>query len=54
MIVDSGCSPMPMAVGRADGPSPIEIVIGAARVRVPPGIDPVTLTAVLRAVRAVT
>ena len=54
VIVDPGCSPMPMAVGRADGPSPIEIVIGAATVRVPPGIDPVTLTAVLRAVRAVT
>jgi len=32
----------------------IEIVVGTATVRVPPGIDPVTLTTVLRAVRAAT
>jgi transposase len=32
----------------------IEIAIGIARVRVPPGIDLATLTAVLRAVRAAT
>ena len=32
----------------------IEIVIGAATVRVPPGIDAATLQTVLRAVRAAT
>jgi hypothetical protein len=32
----------------------IEIAIGIAMVRVPPGIDSATLTAVLRAVRAAT
>jgi transposase len=32
----------------------IEIVVGAATVRVPPGIDRMTLTTVLRAVRAAT
>src|ERR1700693_6114225 len=37
---------------RAAGSPVIEIVIGAATVRVLPGIDPVALTAVLRAVRA--
>ena len=34
------------------GSAKIEIVIGAATVRVPPGIDAVTLATVLRAVRA--
>jgi len=34
------------------GPHMIEIVLGAATVRVPPGIDAVTLAMVLRAVRA--
>jgi transposase len=55
VIVDTGmaCSPKPMAPGFAGGASAIEIVLGAATVRVPPGIDPVTLTVVLRAVRAV-
>jgi hypothetical protein len=45
---------MPIAAGRQGELSPIEIVIGAATVRVPRGIDPATLTAVLRAVRAAT
>ena len=36
------------------GPSIIEIVIGAATVRVTPGTDAATLTAVLRAVKAAT
>jgi transposase len=40
--------------GRSGGTSFIEIVIGAATVRVAPGIDTATLTAVLRAVRAAT
>jgi transposase len=56
VIVDPGraCWPTPMVPGRTGGSSAIEIVIGAATVRVLPGIDPVTLTAVLRAVRAAT
>jgi transposase len=37
---------------RPGGPPMIEIVIGAATVRIPPGIDAVTLTTVLHAVRA--
>ncbi|MGH7122096.1 MAG: IS66-like element accessory protein TnpA, partial [Acetobacteraceae bacterium] len=45
---------MPIAPGRPSGSSTIEIVIGAATVRVPPGIDALTLTVVLRAVRAAT
>jgi transposase len=56
-VVVEGARPyadMPMAPGRPDGSAVIEIVIGAARVRVLPGIDPVSLTAVLRAVRAAT
>jgi transposase len=56
VIVDSGkaCPPMPIAAKRQGEVSPIEIVIGAATVRVPPGIDPVALAAVLRAVRVAT
>lgn len=56
VIVDPGraCSSTPIAAGRQGELSPIEIVIGAAMVRVLPGIDPATLTAVLRAVRATT
>ena len=62
---DSGAGFTPVIVGaprsHADGPiapawpggsAKIEIVIGAATVRVPPGIDAVTLATVLRAVRA--
>jgi transposase len=44
----------PIAAARPDGSPMVEIVIGAATVRIPPGIDAVTLTTVLRAVRAVT
>jgi transposase len=40
--------------GRPIGTVSVEIVIGAATVRVLPGIDAVTLTTVLRAVRAAT
>ena len=36
------------------GPHMIEIVLGAATVRVPPGIDAVSLTTVLRFVKAAT
>jgi hypothetical protein len=35
------------------GAPAIEIVIGAATVRVPPGADPTTLQTVLRALKAV-
>jgi transposase len=48
------CSDVPTAPGRPGGSATIEIVIGAATVRVPPGIDPASLTEVLRAVRAAT
>jgi transposase len=56
VLVDTGraCSSMPVAAEHRGGASLIEIVIGAATVRVGPGIDPVELTAVLRAVRAAT
>lgn len=45
---------MPIAPVCPGGPAMIEIVIGAATVRVAPGIDPMILTTVLRAVRAAT
>ena len=44
----------PVAAKEGGDASVIEIVIGAATVRVAPGIDAATLTAVLRAVRAAT
>ena len=44
----------PVAPTEGGGPSIIEIVIGAATVRVTPGADAATLTAVLRAVKAAT
>ena len=44
----------PVAPNEVVGTSVIEIVIGAATVRVAPGIDAATLTAVLRAVKATT
>jgi transposase len=50
VIVESGAPISP--VGRKS--RPIEVVIGAATVRVPPGIDTETLETVLRAVKAVT
>jgi transposase len=48
------CADMALAAGRPGGSPAIEIVIGAATVRVSPGIDPASLAAVLRVVRAVT
>ena len=44
----------PIAPGRIGGDAVIEIVIGAATVRVAQGIDAATLTTVLRAVNATT
>jgi len=44
----------PIACGRPGGAAMIEIVIGAATVRVSLGIDAATLTTVLRAVKAAT
>ena len=44
----------PVAAKEGGGASVIEIVVGAATVRVAPGVDAATLTAVLRAVRATT
>ena len=54
VIAPTGPCPNVATAARPGRPAPIEIVIGAATVRVLPGIDPVTLTAVLRAVRAAT
>jgi transposase len=49
------CAEAPIApAAHAERSPTIEIAIGIARVRVPPGIDLATLTAVLRAVRAAT
>ena len=45
---------MPIAPASSGAAPMIEIVIGAATVRIPPGIDAVTLSMVLRAVRAAT
>ena len=45
---------VPIAPGRIGGDAVIEIVIGAATVRVAQGIDAATLTTVLRAVNATT
>ncbi len=56
VIVDSAL-PSPdvlVAANRVVGAAVIEIVIGAATVRVAPGIDAATLTTVLRAVKAAT
>jgi transposase len=48
------CSHVPTAPARSGRSAVIEIVIGAATVRVLPGADAVTLAMVLRAVRAAT
>ena len=48
------CGDAPLAPGCPGGSSVIEIVIGAATVRVPPGSDAATLQSVLRAVKAAT
>ena len=47
-------SEAPVAANWGGGASVIEIVIGAATVRVAPGIDAATLTTVLRVVKAMT
>jgi transposase len=56
VIVDAAlrCLDGPIAPARPGGSPVIEIVIGAATVRVPSGIDAMTLQAVLRAVKAAT
>ena len=41
----------PLAPARSSGPPTIEIVIGAATIRIPPGSDAATLAMVLRAVK---
>jgi transposase len=46
------CADAPLAPACPSGSAVIEIVIGAATVRVPPGTDAATLRAVLRAVKA--
>ena len=48
------CADAPMAPARPGGAPMIEIVLGAATVRIRPGIDAATLTTVLRAMRAAT
>ena len=45
---------VPVAPARLDGSPMIEIMLGAATVRVPTGIDAVTLATVLRVMRMVT
>jgi transposase len=56
VIVDTArsCAGGPSAPGRLGGAALIEIVIGAAIIRVAPGIDGASLTTVLRAVKAAT
>jgi transposase len=56
VVVDAGVphADMPIAPAFSGAAPMIEIVIGAATVRIPPGIDAVTLSMVLRAVRAAT
>jgi transposase len=56
VIVAAGgmCPDVPIAPARSGGSPVIEIVIGAATVRVPAGIDAGTLQVVLRAVKAAT
>ena len=56
MIVDAGlpCPEVAIAPACSGGLPVIEIVIGAATVRVPAGIDGGMLQAVLRAVKAAT
>jgi hypothetical protein len=54
VMVDTASPCADAAMVRPGGPSVIEIVIGAATVRVPAGIDAGTLQAVLRAVKAAT
>jgi transposase len=49
-----GCADRSTAAGGPSAAAIIEIVIGVAMVRIPPGIDAVSLTKVLRAVKATT
>ena len=44
----------PLAPARISGPPTIEIVIGSATIRIPPGSDAATLAMVLRAVKMAT
>jgi transposase len=44
----------PLAPARLSGPPTIEIVIGSATIRIPPGSDAATLAMVLRAVKVAT
>ena len=46
------CSDLSVAAARPGGSPVIEIVIGVASIRIPPGSDAATLQTVLRAVRA--
>ena len=45
---------VPLAPARLSGPPTIEIVIGSATIRIPPGSDAATLAMVLRAVKVAT
>jgi hypothetical protein len=44
----------PLAPARLSGPPTIELVIGSAIIRIPPGSDAATLAMVLRAVKVAT
>jgi transposase len=46
------CAGVPIAAAQLSGSPMIELVIGAAIIRIPPGSDAATLQTVLRAVRA--
>jgi hypothetical protein len=50
----AGCADRSTAAGGPSAAAIIEIVIGVAMVRIPAGIDAVSLTKVLRAVKATT
>jgi transposase len=56
VIVDAAqpCTQVPVASGQFSGRLTIEIVIGSATIRIPPGTDAGTLATVLRAVKAAT
>jgi transposase len=51
---DQPCSDVPIALAQPNGSPVIEIVIGAATIRLLPGTDAATLRTVLRAVKAAT
>lgn len=55
VVVEAGPQAnVPVAPARLDGSPMIEIMLGGAMIRVPTGIDAVTLATVLRAMRMVT